>query len=95
MKQGGKMKQIIETEVADTSRRNLLKKAYVAPIVVALGSMAFTTQAQAGWFKKHAGKCFFGCGCPSSGGSSSSSSVSGGGGWCSICKHNWPCSHHK
>jgi len=32
-------------DVIDETRRNLLKKAYVAPAVVALGSMTLTTDS--------------------------------------------------
>jgi len=66
----------IETETCDQSRRKLLKKSYVAPAVIALGSMSFTTEAKAGWFggggHHHGG---------STGGSSSLSSS----GCCHIC----------
>jgi len=84
---GEELEKRVDTEVCDTSRRKLLKKAYTAPVVVALGSMAFSTQAQA----KHFGACFFGCGCPTSGGNSSSSSLSSGGGKCNICGFPFPC----
>ena len=76
-------------EVTDVSRRKLLKKAYVAPVVVALGSMAFTADANAGGFGAYHKKS---PGAHHSGGSSSS--LSGGSGWCGMCKKSGPCSHH-
>lgn len=35
-------------DVFDESRRNILKKAYVAPAIVVLGSMTFATDSSAG-----------------------------------------------
>jgi len=39
------MKSIEKSEVCDTSRRQLLKKTYMAPVVIALGTL--TSQAEA------------------------------------------------
>ncbi len=74
----------------DVSRRKLLKKAYTAPVVIALGSMTFTADVDAWGGSRH--RHFAGCG--HNGGGSSSSSLSGGQGWCSMCKRHWPCRHH-
>ena len=94
---GEELERKVDTEVCDTSRRKLLKKAYATPVVVALGSMVFSADAKA-WGPFGGGhKHFSGCGHNSGGGSSSSSSsssVSGGHNWCSMCKKYWPCSHH-
>jgi len=89
---GEELGKKIDNEVCDTSRRKLLKKAYTAPVVVALGSMTFSADAKAwgNWGGHH--KHFSGCGHNSGG--SSSSSVSGGHNWCGMCKKYWPCSHH-
>ena len=78
---GEELERKVDTEVCDTSRRKLLKKAYAAPVVVALGSMAFSADARA-WGHRR-------------GGSSSSSSVSGGHNWCGMCRKAWPCRHHR
>jgi len=87
-------------KVTDVSRRKLLKKAYVAPIVIALGSLTISSDLSAMSHRQ-------GIGGNSSGGDtsgeghhggahhgSSSSSLSGGSGWCSVCKHDFPCTHH-
>ena len=48
----------VEQEI-DQSRRKLLKKTYTAPVVIALGSMAFSADAGASWWgHRHT----FGCG---------------------------------
>ncbi len=89
---GDRLNEKLDTDI-DVSRRKLLKKAYTAPAVIALGSMTFAADADAwgGAWGHH--KHFSGCG-HNGGGSSSSSSLSGGQGWCSMCKKHWPCSHH-
>jgi len=75
MSSGGSYLNMEKEKNCDQSRRNLLKKSYTAPAMVALGSMSFSVEAKAGWFwgtKKDTGS--------SSGGSSLS-----GGSTCQVC----------
>jgi len=41
------MKNVLQNETCDQSRRKVLKKAYVAPVVVALGAMTLSSPAEA------------------------------------------------
>ena len=66
-------------ETCDQSRRKLLKKSYTAPVIIALGTMSFSTDSQAMAPKQNSG------GGSTSGGSSLSSGSS-----CNVC-HRWPC----
>ena len=83
-------------QVTDQSRRKLLKKAYVTPVVIALGTMTFSSEVNAMTPRQHPGGNHGG-GHHGGGhhhGGGSSSSLSGGSGWCGVCKHKFPCSHH-
>lgn len=70
-----------DVEECDLSRRALLKKAYSAPVVIALGTMSYSQDAKAfGWH-------FWG---GHHGGGHHGGGSSLGGGTCNIC-HSFPC----
>ena len=41
------MKNVLESEICDQSRRKILKKSYTTPVVVALGTMTLYSPAEA------------------------------------------------
>ena len=49
-------------DIVDESRRNILKKAYVAPAIVALGSMTFATDSSASGHAHKNGGSSLSCG---------------------------------